>query len=279
LKPPISAGTRLLALLGDPVRHSLSPSMQNAAVSAAGLDGVYLALRVSAADLPSLLRAIAAAGGAGNVTIPHKELAAATLSEPTEAVRRTGACNTFWSEEGLLCGDNTDVAGFSRAARALLDRPLGGLRVLLLGAGGGARAAALAMIEEGAGEIVVLNRSRKRAEELVALFPEAAARLTVVEAIESIRGESFDLAVNATSLGLRPDDPLPLPVDAPLEYAAALDLVYAPGATPWIRQQQSRGVAAGDGLEMLLYQGAAAFERWWGVPAPLEAMRAAVTFS
>src|SRR5690606_22711034 len=115
LNDAITAATRLVALLGDPVSHSLSPTFQNAAFDAAGLDAVYLALRVSATELPGLLRGIAHAGGAGNVTVPHKEVAARAVDVPTEEVVRTGACNTFWCEGDRVHGDNTDVTGFLRA--------------------------------------------------------------------------------------------------------------------------------------------------------------------
>jgi shikimate dehydrogenase len=279
----ISAATRLIALLGDPVAHSLSPAFQNAAFRAAGVDGAYLALQCGAADLPGLLLGIARAGGAGNVTVPHKALAARTVELPTREVERTGACNTFWLEGGRVCGDNTDVAGFRAAVHALVGDPAG-MRVLLLGAGGAARAAVAALLDDGVDAIHLLNRTPARAAELLEAFPASGAGMTtsgattlqVVQAATSLRAERFDLVVNATSLGLRTDDPLPLTFDAVGEFGAALDLVYAPGETRWVREARAQGIPAADGIEMLLHQGAAAFERWWGRPAPLEAMRAAL---
>lgn len=276
MTPPPTSSTRLVALLGDPVAHSLSPAFQNAALRAAGLDGVYLALRCGADELPGLLRGIALSGGAGNVTVPHKEAAFRAVDRRTEAAERTGACNTFWLRGGEVWGDNTDVAGVSAAAEALLGRPPRGLRVLMAGAGGAASAALCALAEAGAGEVVVLNRTPGRAEALLARFRDAGIPLSRAESAEALRGERFDLAVNATSLGLRPGDPLPLPPRGGPEVAAGLDLVYAPGETPWVHALRAAGVPAADGVEMLLRQGAAAFERWWGVPAPLEAMRAAL---
>ena len=143
--PRVDARTRLVALLGDPVSHSLSPVIQNAAFRAAGVPGVYLALRTPAGSLGEMMRGIAAGGGAGNVTVPHKEAAVAVLDRATDAVRNTGACNTFWAESGVLWGDNTDVAGFRAAAAALLGSPPRGARVLLIGAGGAARAVIAAL--------------------------------------------------------------------------------------------------------------------------------------
>src|SRR5690606_18681386 len=136
----ITARTRPIVLLGDPVAHSFSPVFQNEAFRAAGVDGVYFALRCDEAAFPGLLRGIALGGGGGNVTVPHKERAAALLDMQTSAVSRTGACNTFWSEKGRICGDNTDVAGFDAAVRRLIGSPAGS-RVLIGGAGGSAGAA------------------------------------------------------------------------------------------------------------------------------------------
>ena len=275
MRPPVTSGTRLLALLGNPVAHSLSPVFQNAAIAAAGLDGVYLALRCDRADVPGLLRGIALSGGGGNVTLPHKELAATSVDRVTPAVQRTGACNTFWSEDGTLRGDNTDVEGVSSAVRGLLGAPPIGARVLLLGAGGSARAALVAMMDGRAKEVVVANRTRAKAEELVGSFGHTGATLRVLP-LDSLTAEPFDLVINATSLGLKPEDPLPLAVDHGPNIGAALDLVYSSRSTPWVRALRERGIPASDGIEMLLSQGAASFERWWGVSAPMAEMRASL---
>jgi shikimate dehydrogenase len=273
----LTAKTRVFALLGDPVAHSLSPTIQNAAIRATGVDGVYVALRCGAADLPGLLRGIAAAGGGGNVTVPHKELAARVVDAPTAAVVRTGACNTFWWEDGRIRGDNTDVAGFRAAVRALVGAPAGA-RVLLLGAGGAARGALHVLLEDGVASVALYNRTPGRATDLRAAFGDPGC-IRVVTDRAALRGERFDLAVNATSLGLHPGDPLPLDFDEVDRVGAALDLVYAVGGTRWVHEAHARGLPAADGLEMLIHQGAAAFERWWGRPAPLDAMREALSMS
>jgi shikimate dehydrogenase len=274
--PVPTASTRLVALLGDPVAHSLSPAFQNAAFRAAGVDGVYVALRCDGGSCAALLPAIARAGGAGNVTLPHKALAAETVDRRTAAVERTGACNTFWYDDGAVWGDNTDVAGFSRALRELLGVAPAGARVLVLGAGGAARAALCSLVEDGAGEVVLLNRTVHRSRLLADHFAAARIPVRAAPAAEALVGERFDVVINATSLGLRNGDPHPLDPSLGVHFGAALDLVYRPESTPWVRALMQRGVAAADGLTMLLYQGAAAFERWWGIPAPLEAMRTAL---
>jgi shikimate dehydrogenase len=277
VNPAPSAATRLVALLGDPVSHSLSPRFQNAAFRAAGVDGVYLALRCDAAIVAPLLRGIAAAGGAGNVTIPHKAAAAAALDRPATAVQRTGACNTFWYEDGRVCGDNTDVAGIGRALQELAGGEAAGARVLLIGAGGAASAALCALRDAGADEVVVLNRTADRAAALASRYRGETVRIATADDAHALRGERFDIAINATSLGLREDDPLPVGPEADIGFDRALDLVYAPDRTPWVRQLLARSIPAADGVSMLLHQGAAAFERWWGVPAPIGVMRAALS--
>jgi len=272
---PITAATRLIALLGDPVSHSLSPIFQNAAFRAAGVDGIYVALRCDAAALPGLMRGIARAGGGGNITVPHKLEAARIVERATAAVQRTGACNTFWEEEGRLCGDNTDVAGFRAALRAVLASPAGA-RVLVLGAGGAASAALAGLEEERAAGVTLLARSPSRAEELRRRFEAGRLEIRVARGPEDIHGERFDLVVNATPLGLRPDDPLPLDAADLAAAGAVLDLVYGAGPTRWVEAARALGIPAADGMLMLVEQGAAAFERWWGVPAPVEAMREAL---
>jgi shikimate dehydrogenase len=271
-----SARTRVIALLGDPVSHSLSPHFQNAALRAAGLDGVYVAMRCTAAELPGLLTGLTGAGGAGNVTVPHKELAARTVERRTETVDATGACNTFWMEDGRVCGDNTDVEGVSAAVRALLGRTAAGARVLLLGAGGSARAVLHALASEGAERIVVLNRTPSRAEGMIARGGRARTSVSVAASADALAGEHFDLAVNTTSLGLVDSDDLPLAIGGPIGFAAALDLVYARGGTRWVREAAAHGIPAADGTEMLLMQGAASFRRWWSTEPPIEAMRSAL---
>lgn len=274
--PVITARTRVFALLGDPVAHSLSPLFQNAAIRALGRDAIYVALRCDTADVAPLVRALCLAGGGGNVTVPHKAAAAASLDRPSRLVERTGACNTFWAEDGLVCGDNTDVEGFRSTAARLLPR-LDGTRVLILGAGGAAAAAACAMLDAGAKRITLLNRSPARAGDLAARLDPDMHTIAVADAPPLVQGEDFDLVVNATSLGMRTDDQLPLELDRLGRAGAAIDIVCrADGETAWVRHARDLGIAAADGTDMLLAQGAAAFRRWFDVEAPVPVMRAAL---
>ena len=265
----IGASTRLFAVLGDPVSHSLSPTIQNAAIRAAGLDAVYVALRSDATGLEGLMRGIGFSGGGGNVTVPHKEAAARVVDAPSDLVRKTGACNTFWARDGVLHGDNTDVPGFRGALAALLGGPPRGLRVLLLGAGGAARGALVGMLLDEVASVAVWNRSFERAERLCAELGGARAR--AIRSLDS-QGGDFDLVVNGTSVGLSSREELPVDLGQVRSVEAVLDLVYRPDETALVRDARARGILAADGGEMLVRQGAQAFERWWDRPAPLSDM-------
>lgn len=273
----ISARTRVYALLGEPVDHSLSPLLHNTACREAGVDGVYVALQTKREDLAGVMRGLVTAGGGGNVTLPHKERAATVLDEPAAAVRRTGACNTFWVEDGKMVGDNTDVEGFRRACHAFLGEPPTGSRVLLLGAGGAARATLVALLDDGVDQVCILNRSTERARNVSRRI--GGERVRVVEPGSRDGDGTFDLLVNATSLGLHDGDPLPVPAARLNRVSTVMDLVYGPHGTALVRTARERGLRAQDGREMLLQQAAASFELWWDRPAPVEAMRDALTLA
>ena len=271
----VTAATRTIALLGDPVGHSISPEIQNAAFREAGVDGVYVAVRCAPDDLDGFMKGLARAGGGGNVTLPHKEKAASILDVRSEAVRRTGACNTFWGDEhGRLHGDNTDVDGFQQALRSFIGGNAKGLRVLLLGGGGAARAALHGLLEEGADEVLLYNRTQDRARAVARRL--GGERTRVVPIFRELEGESFDLIVNATRLGLDPEDVTPLDLEMLHRAGAAMDMVYGRHTTAFVQSAEAAGVRSTDGLEILVQQGAASFERWWGHAAPVDAMRDAV---
>jgi len=265
----IRASTRLLAVLGDPVGHSLSPVLFNAGLAALGLDAVYVALRVPAPHLAAVLAALGGTGGAGNVTVPHKEAVERSLARKTDLCARTGACNTFWTEQGDLVGDNTDLAGI-RAGLAALDAA-GAERWLVLGTGGTARAVAVAAAEAGA-ELLVRSRDPGRAAAFATWATSAGATARAAR-----EGDRVDVVVNATPAGLRRGDALPIEPRATPGTPAALDMVYAPGETRWVRAMREAGCRAADGRVPLVAQAVAAFERFFpDVRAPHDVMRAAV---
>jgi shikimate dehydrogenase len=261
----IDGNTRVFALIGDPVAHSLSPAMQNAAFRALGLRAVYVALRCIPDDVAPLIRALIRAGGGGNVTIPHKEAAAAAVDRQLDDAGEVGACNVFWGEDGTVLGGNTDVEGLLRALEPL-EPPSDPW--LIVGTGGGARAAAIAAARYGA-RVAVSSRSADRAA--------AFARWISERGIESASSGECGLVVNATPLGLRADDPMPLDPGLAPAARAAFDMVYRTGETPWVRAMRAAGLRAADGRGMLVAQGAGALQRWFpDVRAPTEIMRAAV---
>jgi shikimate dehydrogenase len=255
----VTAAPSRLVLLGHPVSHSLSPRMQNAALRAARLAVRYEALDVPPQGVANAVAQLAAEGAAGNVTIPHKAAVAAVCARLEPLAQRTGAVNTFWTEDGALVGDNTDVDGFDDAVRELLGALPSGIVVGLLGAGGAA-AGVLAAIERWGGcSVILYNRSMQRARELSARFPSIVRAAD--EATQALA--SAALVVNATSVGLA-DDTMPVALEQLPAGVPVLDLVYRAGETAFVRMARQRGHRALGGLPMLVGQGAAAFERWFG---------------
>jgi shikimate dehydrogenase len=261
-----------LVLLGHPVAHSLSPVFQGAALTAAGITMAYEALDVPTEAWSTTIAALREVRAAGNVTVPHKARMFGACARHTEAARRAGAVNTFWTEDGTFIGDNTDVAGFQAAAESLLGDSLRGAHVALLGSGGAAAAVCVA-VEAAGGRVTLHGRSAERAADLATRFPST---VRLAPTALAAAGDA-DLVVNATPLGLDAADPLPVALDAVRPSAALLDLVYRrAGTTSWIAAALAEGRRAADGRDMLLEQGAAAFVRWFGIPPNREVMRAAL---
>ncbi len=260
-----------LVLIGHPVAHSLSPAMQNAALRVAGVPLTYESLDVLPVDLEATLAGLLRERAAGNITVPHKEAAARCCGRVTAVAQRAGAVNTFWVEDGTLVGDNTDVAGFHNAVRGLSGRVPSETRIAVIGAGGAAAAVLTAIAEWPGCEARVWNRTLARLEALVARFPAVAVAVPTIP--DALAGAA--LVVHATTIGMRRDD---VPFDPALlpQGADALDLVYRPGETPWVRAARAHGHRACDGLAMLVEQGALAFERWFDRPADRRAMWAAL---
>ena len=265
------ATTRLTGILGWPVEHSLSPAMHNAAFAALGLNWTYLAFAVTPERVGEAVRGLAAAGCSGlNVTIPHKQAVLEACSAVSPAVESIGAANTLIPDgAGGFRADNTDAEGFLRALDESLDDDVAGQRVLLIGAGGAGRAVAHAVRSRG-GYLLVANRTATKAAELGEPVAFEA------EAINAAAAEAA-LVVNASSLGMGAAEvPAELPLVGIGPGQVVNDLVYRPGGTPWLAAAAARGARTVDGLGMLLHQGAAAFERWTGVDAPVDVMRAAL---
>jgi shikimate dehydrogenase len=257
----------ICGVLGWPVRHSRSPAMHAAGYAALGLgDWRYQLLPVPPELFEETVRALPGAGFVGaNVTIPHKEAAAAMADEATDAARAIGAANTLTFRDGRIHADNTDAPGLLDA----LPFDPAGRTAVVLGAGGSARAAVWALLNAGAAEVLVWNRTSARADRLCAEIGGRVVQAPLPTA---------DLLVNTTSVGLRSEDPfkaLPLRVDAIDGYPCLVDLVYGKGPTALVSAAQAAGVTVVDGLEVLVRQGARSFAHWTGRAAPLAVLRAA----
>lgn len=268
MKSP-SAHTRVALVVGDPVAHSLSPAIHNAAFAAAGVEAVFVALRVKAADLAAAVAGFRATGILGvSVTVPHKETVVALCDRLEEPARTIGAVNCLsFADDGALVGHNTDAGGFVDGLAEELGLDASGKRVVLLGGGGAARAVAAGLAVSGAEEVSVIARSPAKVgwaqarEWTAAELAAAAARA--------------DLVVDCTSTGLSPEAesslPIPFPVDALPDGAAVLSLVYHRKPALLVRAEE-RGLMVADGAGMLVHQGARAFRLWTGLEAPVEVM-------
>ncbi len=270
-----SGTSAVVGVIGDPVRHSLSPVLHNAAFAALRLDWVSVAFPVPPSALDAALAGARALGLRGlSVTMPHKEAVARKVDRTSAAAARLGAVNCVVVEPGGLVGENTDGQGFVAALRRGAGFDPAGRRCLVAGAGGAARAVVLALAEAGASEIVVVGRSPERVADAAGLAADVGRAGAPSEAADA------QLVVNATPLGMAGTpgaDVLP-PIDPALLGPGQLvvDLVYAPRPTRWLELAQRRGAAALDGLGMLVHQAALQIELWSGRHAPVEAMWDAV---
>jgi shikimate dehydrogenase len=264
---PLAGTTRLVGILGWPVAHSLSPAMQNAAFQARGLDWAYVPLPVEPGRLPDAVRGLVALGFAGaNVTIPHKTAVLECCDAVDEVARRAASVNTLVVRDGRVLGSSTDGLAVTSAVDVL------GARALVLGAGGAAQAVAAALVEAGATRVSVSARRREAAEALASRLRATFPGADVTAVPWPPADPEATLVVNGTPLKEE------LPVE-PLAHQTIVDLAYLPDRRPTALVAAAR--AAGcptvvDGLEVLVRQGAASFERWTGVEAPIDVMRAAV---
>jgi len=284
IDPPIRLG-----VFGDPVGHSLSPQMQNAALKSCKIDMQYACFQISPDELQSALRLIRELNFIGvNLTTPHKIAASKLMDEIDGNAKRIGAINTVKVDNAKLRGYNTDGKGFARAVRQEFAVDLRDLQVMILGGGGAGRAIALQCARENCERLVITNRTfataQKLAEELREYFTGPKV-LGPVPRLQSIPWEEaairfqvahLDLIVNATPLGLNRSDPSPIPARLLAPHLMIYDTVYGEGRTPFVLAAIEAGARAANGFSMLLHQGALAFEIWFEREAPIGAMREAL---
>ncbi len=276
----ISSRTQLCGVMGDPIEHSLSPVMHNSAFQKLGLDCVYLAFRVPKESLEFAMVGVVGLGVLGiNVTIPHKSAVMRFLDHVDENALLIGAVNTVVNRDGELTGYNTDSTGSLRALEHA-GVELQGKRIALLGAGGAARAIAF-MLSDSAESITILNRTESRAASLSDSLKKSREIKVNVKKLcdESVRRtlSEADILINATPIGMWPHiDASPVGKEFLRRDLTVFDLVYNPIETRLLRDAHENGCRIVDGVDMLVYQGAASFELWTGEQAPVLTMRKAV---
>jgi shikimate dehydrogenase len=267
----ISGRTRITGIFGFPVEHTLSPAMQNAAFEATALDYCYVPFLVHPSDLQNAVSAIRAINLRGvNITIPHKEKVMPYLDEIHEEGRFIGAVNTVVNDAGKLIGFNTDGRGFMRSLGEAGISP-GNKDVLIVGAGGAARAVGYYLCRE-AQSLTICGRTLSRAEGLAEDLRKVGDIVSASDDISDI--ERFHMVINATPLGLKPDDTLPFDTGKLRGEQIVYDLIYKD--TSLLEEARAKGCTVLNGSGMLLWQGALAFELWTGKAAPVEAMRRAL---
>jgi shikimate dehydrogenase len=272
----IRGSTKIVAVFGDPIAHSRSPELHNYWIAEAGVDAVYVPLRLSGADAAHTLSLLPSLGFTGaNVTLPHKEAALAAATAATTSAKKIGAANTLAVDEnGYLRASNTDAAGFvSALVAACPDWTPDRGPVCVLGAGGAARAIAVGLSEAGVGHIRIANRTLAKAEAVAKLVPEGNGRAFVWADIEEALSGAA-LVVNATSLGLAGKNPLALNLQLVSRDAIIVDTVYTPLETAFLGSARAQGFHCVDGLGMLIHQAALSFSTWFGIAPDTEAGRA-----
>ena len=275
----ITGKTRVCGVIGDPIEHSLSPIMHNAAFNSLKLDYAFLAFKVKSAEVGNAISGMRALGIVGlNVTMPHKKSVISHLDEIDQTAKFLNAVNTIHNKNGKLFGFNTDGIGALKALKENGANPAG-KKVLLLGSGGAARAIAYALAKE-ADELVVLNRTVEQAKELASLLNRTVNKKVVADSLtpsaiqENLR--DCDILINATSVGMKPNANQSVIAPEWLKpNLAVMDIVYNPIETKLAKDAKSAGAKVVSGVEMLIYQGAASFEIWTGKSAPVEVMRKA----
>jgi shikimate dehydrogenase len=268
----MTGATKLCAVIGDPVRHSLSPTLHNAAFAALDLDWVYVAFPVTAGSGAAAIAAFRTLGISGfSVTMPHKFAVAAAVDRLTPHAKALGSCNTVFrdpTDPSVIWGDSTDGPGFLGGLSENLVDPIG-KRFVVIGAGGAGRAVIDALGRAQVADIAVINRDAAKSQSAACLAPMARVG-TFNDIAES------DVIVNATSLGMRADDALPCPLELLQSHHVVNDLIYSPAQTPFLAGAAARGAMGFNGLPMLVHQAAAQFQRWTSCSAPIDVMTAAL---
>lgn len=269
---------KILGVVGDPVAHSLSPLMQNAALAHEGLPYLYKAFHVAPAELENFIKRARHEKIFGlNITIPHKQAVITLAHSVSREARLIGAVNTLTFKKGKIAGYNTDAMGYARSLEIEAGYDVEGKQVILLGAGGAARAIGVALGLKKAREVLIANRTAKKAHDLAAelhkKFPGTIFGASGLENFDRDYWAGTDLIINSSSMGMKGSKILPLPFEVLPSHALISDIVYNPLETPLLSLARKHKLARHPGWGMLLHQGALSFELWTGRNAPLDVMR------
>ncbi len=260
----------LVGIFGHPVEHTFSPAMHNAAFDRLGLNWCYLPFHVLPERLGEAVEAIRALGLRGvNVTVPHKESVIRYLDRVDDEAARIGAVNTVVNEEGMLVGYNTDGKGFVRSLEET-GVIIAGKKIIVLGAGGAARAVCFSLLSAGVSDLLIVNRTLERAKQLAGDINAVSKAAKATGSLNSTSG--YDILINTTSLGLHNGDPMPIEDSLLSSSLFVCDLIYNPTRTHLICLAEKRGCKTINGLGMLLWQGVLAFNLWTGIMPPVEVM-------
>jgi len=275
----ISGKTMIYGIFGHPVEHTFSPGMHNSAFKKIGMDACYVPFAVPPGNLEDAVRAVVPLGLRGlNVTVPHKEQVIAFLDELSEEARLIGAVNTIEIRKGRLIGHNTDGRGFLRSLRERGGLEPKGKKFLFIGSGGAARAVSFSLALAGAAQIVFRDIDIRKASLLANDIRDKTGvkSMAIGQVALPENAADADCLINASPLGLRRTDPLPMPAALVERKHLVCDLVYNPPETAFLKTAKKRGAKRLSGLGMLLYQGVIAFEIWTGKRAPVPVMKNAL---
>ncbi|MBI4752774.1 shikimate dehydrogenase [Candidatus Desantisbacteria bacterium] len=274
----INGQTKVVGIIGDPVKHSLSPQMHNAAFNYLKLDFVYIPFHVKPESLGEAIRGMRALDMVGlNVTVPHKIEVMKYLDEVSSDAKAIGAVNTVFCKDNKCIGDNTDGRGFIRALIEDEGITVAGKSVVILGAGGSARAIGHSLIKKGVDRLIFCNRTVSRAEEMAKSFQHMdvfVAGRGIIDSRDEIT--RADMIINTTSAGMKQGDSLLIDPEWIRKGQIFYDIIYSPPETLLLQAAKARGARTINGLGMLIHQGALAFEIWTGCSAPVEVMREAI---
>ena len=265
-----SPDPRVAAVIGDPVSHSLSPRLHNAAFTALGLDWLYVACHVPEGHGAEAVEEMRSLGFKGlSVTMPHKAAVASAVDALSATAAKLGVVNCVRVEDDRLIGENTDGIGLLNSIQTQMAIDVEGLRVVILGAGGAARSVALAMVESGS-TVGICNRTHSSAEQIVEIVGGTSS------VVQQNAIKDAELIINATPIGMAANDPMPFDADLLRDGQSVVDLIYEPSKTTLLKEAEARGLRTLNGLGMLLHQAGEQFRLWTGQQPPIKAMAESV---